>query len=30
MCLLKADPLMDNIRSDPRFEEYLKKSGFEK
>jgi tetratricopeptide (TPR) repeat protein len=28
--LLKVDPCMDNIRSDPRFREYLKKAGFEK
>jgi tetratricopeptide (TPR) repeat protein len=30
MCQLKFDPAMDNIRSDPRFKEYLKKAGFEK
>ena len=27
---IKTDELMDNIRSDPRFKEYLKKAGFEK
>jgi len=26
----KTDPFMDNIRSDPRFKDYLKKAGFEK
>jgi hypothetical protein len=26
---LKVDPFMDNIRSDPRFKDYLKKAGFE-
>jgi len=30
MCQLNVDPFMDNIRSDPRFKEYLKKAGFEK
>jgi len=30
MCWLKIDPVMDNIRSDPRFKEYLKKADFEK
>jgi TolB-like protein len=30
MWQLKVDPFMDNIRSDPRFKEYLKKAGFEK
>ena len=28
--LVSADELMDNIRSDPRFKDYLKKAGFEK
>jgi TolB-like protein/Flp pilus assembly protein TadD len=27
---LKVDPFMDNIRSDPRFKDYLKKAGFKK
>jgi TolB-like protein/Flp pilus assembly protein TadD len=27
---IKIDPQLDNIRSDPRFKEYLKKAGFEK
>jgi serine/threonine-protein kinase len=30
ICFLKVDPLLDNIRSDPRFKEYLIKAGFEK
>jgi tetratricopeptide (TPR) repeat protein len=30
MWQLKVDPFMDNIRSDPRFKEYLKLAGFEK
>ena len=30
MVQLNVDPFMDNIRSDPRFKEYLKKAGFEK
>jgi serine/threonine-protein kinase len=30
MIWLKIDWCMDNIRSDPRFKEYLKKAGFEK
>ena len=30
MFQLKVDPFMDNIHSDPRFKEYLKKAGFEK
>jgi hypothetical protein len=30
MWQLKVDSFMDNIRSDPRFKEYLKLAGFEK
>ncbi len=30
MFQLKMDPLMDNLRSDPRFKDYLKKAGFDK
>jgi len=29
MFQFKTDPFMDNIRSDPRFKDYLKKAGFE-
>ena len=29
MMALKIDPPLDNIRSDPRYKEYLKKAGFE-
>ena len=30
MFQLKTDPFLDNLRSDPRFKEYLKLAGFEK
>jgi predicted Zn-dependent protease len=30
ICFLKIDPFLDNLRSDPRFKDYLKKAGFEK
>ena len=30
MIWLKVDPAMENIRSDPRFKEYLRRAGFEK